>query len=99
MVVGTAVMGKPHPATLEGDNLDDFKSDLIYKIRDHITNPLDDPNTILKNATTRMVYDFFSYYDTKFRPDPKPPVVYTLIRETHAADLVIGNQQNTRNST
>ncbi len=40
MVVGTAVMGKPESANLEGDNLDNFNSNLTTKeIRDHITNP------------------------------------------------------------
>ena len=46
----------------------------------------------MKNATTRIVYDLFSYYRTKDQPDPEPPMVYTLVRETHFADTVIANQ-------
>jgi RHS repeat-associated protein len=93
MVVGTAVMGKPEPATPEGDNLDDFDSNLTTKvIRDHITDPLNTPHSILKDATTRMVYDLFSYYRTKAQPDPEPPVVYTMVRETHFHNSDTGNQ-------
>ena len=65
MVVGMAVMGKPESAIPEGDNLVDFNSNLTTKeIRDHIAEPLNDPHSILKNSTIRMIYDLFSYYNT-----------------------------------
>jgi len=93
MVVGTAVMGKEEPATQEGDNLDGFNSILTTKeILDHIANPENNPDFILKNATTRLLYDFFSYYRTKDQPEPKPPVVYTLVRETHFVDSIVENK-------
>ncbi|MGH3998194.1 MAG: SpvB/TcaC N-terminal domain-containing protein, partial [Pseudonocardiaceae bacterium] len=84
MVVGTAVMGKPLPAPVEGDSLDGFEADLAEAVViDHLANPLADPQAILRRATTRLVYDLFAYHRTKDQPDPQPAVVYTLARETH----------------
>jgi RHS repeat-associated protein len=91
MVVGTAVMGKPEEKL--GDSLDGFEADLTETtILDHLANPLADPHAILGPATTRLVYDLFAYQRTKTQPNPQSAVVYTLARETHAADLV-GNQK------
>ena len=87
MVVGTAVMGKPLPAPVEGDSLDGFEADLTEAvILDHLADPLADPQAILGRATTRLVYDLFAYQRTKNQPDPQPAVVYTLARETHDSD-------------
>jgi RHS repeat-associated protein len=84
MVVGTAVMGKPDLHSPEGDNLDHFNNNLtMASIREHLTNPLNNPYSILENASTRLVYDQFAYYRTKFQPNPEPPVAYTMVRETH----------------
>lgn len=84
MVVGTAVMGKPLPTPAEGDALDGFEADLSEAvILEHLANPLTDPRSILRRATTRLVYDLFAYQRTKDQPDPQPPAVYTLARETH----------------
>jgi len=86
MVVGTAVMGKPEDNL--GDSLDGFVADLTEAaILDHLANPLTDPYAILGSATTRLVYDLFVYHRTKEQPEPQPAVVYTLVRETHDADL------------
>ncbi|MBI3798460.1 MAG: toxin [Deltaproteobacteria bacterium] len=91
MVVGTAVMGKPEETL--GDSLADFEADLTEAaILDHVANPLADPHAILGRATTRLVYDLFAYQRTQDQPNPQPAVVYTLLRETHDADL-ISNQQ------
>jgi RHS repeat-associated protein len=89
MVVGTAVMGKPLPAPVEGDSLDGFEADLTAAaILDHLADPLADPQAILRRATTRLVYDMFAYQRTKNQPDPQPAAVYTLARETHDSDPV-----------
>jgi RHS repeat-associated protein len=89
MVVGTAVMAKPLPAPVEGDSLDAFEADLTEAvILDHMDNPLADPRAILRNATTRLAYDLFAFKRTKDNADPRPVVVYTLERETHASDPV-----------
>jgi RHS repeat-associated protein len=89
LVVGTAVMGKPLPAPVEGDSLDGFEADLTEAVMlDHLTNPLADPQAILRRATTRLVYDLFAFQRTQDQADPQPPVVYTLARETHDSDPV-----------
>jgi RHS repeat-associated protein len=89
MVVGTAVMGKPLPATIEGDSLDGFVADLTDAVlQDHLVDPLASPQTILGRATSRLVYDLFGHYRTKNTAEPQPCAVYTLARETHDADPV-----------
>jgi RHS repeat-associated protein len=87
LVVGTAVMGKAPPATVEGDSLKDFIADLTeLQTLAHLSSPLTNPQAILSHATSRVVYDFFAYARTKNQPDPTPPVVYGLGRETHESD-------------
>ncbi len=107
MVVGTAVMGKPAPAPVEGDSLTGFDADLADDVvRKHLADPLVDPNAspgtdpraILGRATTRLIYDLFAYQRTKDQPDPQPAVVYTLARETHDTDLEPGEQTKVQHS-
>jgi RHS repeat-associated protein len=99
MVVGTAVMGKPVPAPVEGDSLDGFEADLTEGvILDHLANPPTDPHAILGRATTRLAYDLFAYHRTKDQPNPQPAVVYTLARETHDSDLESGEQTKIQHS-
>jgi hypothetical protein len=51
MVVGTAVMGKPLPAPVEGDSLDGFEADLTDAVNlDHLAHPLVDPHAIVQRA-------------------------------------------------
>ena len=91
MVVGTAVMGKPLPAPVEGDSLEGFDPDLGDAVMAaHLEDPFTDPHTILGGATTRLVYDLFAYHRTKNQSQPQPAVVYSLARETHASDLENG---------
>jgi RHS repeat-associated protein len=94
MVVGTAGMGKPAPAPVEGDSLNGFLADLTQaKIDQFLANPKGPmAATLLKDATTRVVYDLTAYWR---QPDPakKPPsVAATLARETHVSDLQAGQQ-------
>ncbi|WP_316231123.1 SpvB/TcaC N-terminal domain-containing protein [Bradyrhizobium sp. SZCCHNR1051] len=97
MVVGTAVMGKPEGNL--GDSLSGFQPDLSDAVvADHIANPLSDPMAILGRATTRLVYDLFAYLRTRADPQPQALTVYTLARETHAADLVAGQKPNVQHS-
>ena len=89
MVVGTAVMGKPLPAPVEGDSLEGFEADLTEaEILDHLAIPLADPQAVLGRATTRFVYDLFAYQRTKNQPEPQPAAVYTFVRQTHDSDPV-----------
>jgi RHS repeat-associated protein len=88
MVVGTAVMGKPAPALVEGDSLNGFTADLTQaEIDQFLANPKGPmAATLLDEATTRVVYDLTTYWR---EPDPakKPPAVAaTLARETHASE-------------
>src|SRR5262249_9755973 len=86
-VVGTAVMGKPPPASAEGDTLDGFVTELDDAvIQAHLADPLVAPQDILQHASTRLVYDVFAYYRTRDQQNPQPAVIYTLARETHDAD-------------
>lgn len=97
MVVGTAVMGKPKENA--GDSLDGFEADLAEAvILNHLAHPLTNPHAILGRATTRLVYDLFAYQRIKDQPDPQPAVVYTLVRETHDADLAGGEQTKIQHS-
>jgi RHS repeat-associated protein len=93
MVVGTAVMGKRNESPRRGDLLDGFAPDLTDDVvATHLANPLADPHSILAHATTRLVYDLFAYYRTREQAQPTPSVVYSLVRETHDADLAPGEQ-------
>jgi RHS repeat-associated protein len=90
LVVGTAVMGKPLPAAVEGDLLTpDFVPNLTEaETLDHMANPLAAPQSILRRATTRIVHDVFAYQRTKILSKPQPSTVYALARETHNSDPV-----------
>ena len=92
MVVGTAVMGKPRPAPVEGDALTGFLVDLTQADLDGLFNA-PDPHTqavaLLKDASTRIVYDFHRFRQTR-QENPGDSVKWqsacaaTLARETHA---------------
>ena len=91
MVVGTAVMGKPPPAPVEGDSLDGFVTDLTQSQLDAFFDAAD-PHataaTLLKDATTRIVYDLHRFRRTRDanpnEPDKwQPACAATLARETH----------------
>ena len=86
MVVGTAVMGKHGQHA--GDSLDGFDSNLDEATSlEHLAHPLRHPQAILKMATTRTVYDLFAYARTRKSAQPEPAGAYTLVRETHVADI------------
>ena len=91
LVVGTAAMGKL--GEHQGDNLDGFIADLPESvILDHLHDPFRDPWKILQGASTRLVYDQLAYARTQDDAQPQPAVVYTMARETHAADLQPGEK-------
>lgn len=91
MVVGTAVMGKPLPAPAEGDSLAGFDPDLTQAQLDRFFDAAD-PHataaTLLKDATTRIVYDLDRFQRTQ-QANPETPQQWrpacaaTLARETH----------------
>jgi RHS repeat-associated protein len=94
MVVGTAVMGKPLPAPVEGDTLSGFVADLTQVEIDDLFDSAGDPHAnapgLLKSATTRVVYDLDRFRRTQqaHPTDPtqwQPACAATLARETHAS--------------
>lgn len=91
LVVGTAVMGKEGESL--GDSLDGFEPNLDEAtVIAHLQEPLASPNDILNRASTRMVYDLHLYQRTSATDNPQPNVAYTLVRETHDADLPQGER-------
>jgi RHS repeat-associated protein len=94
MVVGTAVMGKPSPAPAEGDSLDGFAAELTQAELDAFfgaEDPRDGALALLKDATTRVVYDLDRFRRSQ-RANPNNPAAWqpaysaTIARETHALD-------------
>jgi len=94
MVVGTAVMGKPLHAPVEGDSIGDPVADLT-QVQIDIFHDAADPHTVastlLQNATKRIIYDLdrFQHSQRAYPHDPTkwlPPYAATLARETHAND-------------
>jgi RHS repeat-associated protein len=91
MLAGTAVMGKADEQA--GDSLEDFNADLPERVvLEHIHNPLANPQAILGNATTRLVYDLFAFGRTSRESSPQPAVLYSLARETHVSKLAAGER-------
>jgi RHS repeat-associated protein len=93
MVVGTAVMGKPLPALVEGDTLTGFVADLTQAHLDSFFDVADPHATaaaLLKDATTRIIYDLDRFWRTQ-QADPYDPAKWqptcaaTLARETHVS--------------
>lgn len=93
LVVGTALMGKPAPAPVEGDNLTGLVPELTLAELDAFFGAAD-PHAVapglLGNATSRVVYDLDRFRRSKAAHpnDPTqwaPPGAVTMARETHAA--------------
>ncbi len=92
MVAGTAVMGKPEESL--GDTLIGFEADLaeaqiasFYDVED----PRVPAPNLLKEATTRIIYDLERFQRTQqAHPDDpaqwQPTFAATLARETHTSD-------------
>ena len=92
MMVATAVMGKVNEADgmAKGDSLQGFVADLSdTQIGDFFN--ADDPrvpaSTLLGNTTSRIIYDVDRYARIG-----EPTSAATVVRETHVADLVPGQQ-------
>ncbi len=94
MVAGTAVMGKPPPAKVEGDSLEGFEADLTLAQIDAFYN-IEDPHEsapgFLEDATTRIIYDLDRFMRSQ-QAHPKDPEQWlpvfaaTMARETHVND-------------
>jgi RHS repeat-associated protein len=91
MVVGTAVMGKPLPAPVEGDTLSGFVADLTQGQLDAFLDAADPHASalgLLRAATTRIVYDLERFRRSR-QANPNDPTRWqpacaaTVARETH----------------
>jgi RHS repeat-associated protein len=84
LVTAAAIQGK---TSVPGDQLTGFTIDLDEAtLLAQFAAPLNSPATLLGNATTRTVYDLSAYKRTSMTPQPAPPAIYTLSRETHVSD-------------
>jgi RHS repeat-associated protein len=94
MVVGTAIMGKAPGAAVECDSLRAFEADLSQAQVDGFFEAADPhiaATALLKDATTRIVYDLDCFWRSQqaHPDDPSawlPVYAATLARETHASD-------------
>ena len=96
MVVAAATMGKPLPADVEGDTLTEFVSDLTQAQLDGFLDavgPQAVAATLLKDASTRTVYDYDRFRRTR-EANPNDPTRWqpvcsvALARETHVSSPV-----------
>jgi RHS repeat-associated protein len=86
LVTASALQGKA--AETLGDTLTGFDANLDEAtLRAHLADPLADSASVLGDATSRMLYDLLAFQRTRDDPQPSPPAVYVLNRETHVADL------------
>jgi RHS repeat-associated protein len=86
--VGTAVKGKRDDIPQVGDDLVRFDADVEEALTpEYIQDILADPHSVLKGATSRILYDAFAYMRTKDSQSPQPAITYTLSRTTHELDL------------
>jgi RHS repeat-associated protein len=84
MVAGAAVMGKANEpdGKPKGDLMDGFKADItLSEIQKFIADPRGKAKNLLKDATTRIIYDI-----DRFSRCGQPPFAATLAREIHTRD-------------
>ncbi len=80
LVSGLAIKGKGD----EADNFTGFSDDLSEaEITSFFNNPVAEGRELLKNATTRFIYDFIVELHEGENIPPKPLAVASIIREEH----------------
>jgi RHS repeat-associated protein len=86
LVAATAVMGKT--TETQGDTLSGFTIDLDdATIAACFADPLATPAALIGTASTRVVCDIAAYQRTKTNPQPLPPAVAVISRETHSGGV------------
>lgn len=106
LVIGTAVEGKigANGSTESGDSFSDFTVDLQQSDIDGFIAAADPASLapgLLGTATTRIIYDLDCFRVSQMAnpTDPTqwaPPFAATIERETHTADLQVGQQSKVR---
>jgi len=82
MVVGIIVNGTDENGAFIGDSFSDFVEDLDEnEISYYIDNPLANPHKILKNASTRIVYDINRFFRERL-----PNVIFRISREVYSSE-------------
>ena len=85
LAVATAVCGKSSETL--GDSLDDFgdfdADPPLAQLQEFVAHPADLKTSLLKSASSRVVYDL-----DRYRRCGEPPFAATLVRETHVSDAV-----------
>ncbi|GAA0408676.1 hypothetical protein Acor_71520 [Acrocarpospora corrugata] len=92
LVAGTALMGKPLPALVEGDTVNGLGTDLTPVELDRFFAAADPlaSTALLQDATTRVIYDLDRFRRTR-QANPDDPTKWrpawsaTLARETHVS--------------
>ncbi|KAF2630533.1 hypothetical protein BU25DRAFT_456257 [Macroventuria anomochaeta] len=88
LAVGTAIEGKRGDTPQVGDSLVRFDADVEEELTpEYIQGIFADPHSVLKGATSQILYDAFAYMRTKDSQSPQPAITYTLSRTTHESDL------------
>lgn len=96
-VCGTAVMGKPEERL--GDTLDGFDPDPdMAEVAAFFADPFPRTSHLLGGATTRVLYDLDAFRRSRHEPEPKPPGVALLARQTHVSDLAPGEHSLVQHS-
>jgi len=89
-VAGTAAMGKAGERL--GDSLEGFEPDLSRRqIEAFLNDPHDRALSLLKDASTRIIYDTERYFTSG-----KPAFAATVAREIHVSDLKPGERSGTQ---
>jgi RHS repeat-associated protein len=87
--VGNAVMGKSGDG--QGDSLDNFKADLTEsEIQQYMDDPLTYGPVLLGSATSRALYNPFTYYNSFLKGELSPCFIAAIAREIHQHDLPEG---------
>ena len=96
-VAGTADMGKPEEHL--GDSLDSFDPDPVpAQVTAYFADPFTGAHDLLREATTRVLYDLDAYQRTRHESRPQPAGVAALARETHVSDLAPGQRTKIQRS-
>ncbi|KAF2464647.1 SpvB-domain-containing protein [Lindgomyces ingoldianus] len=85
IISAIAIQGKPEESL--GDNLGDFHWVSDEETDEFFNSPISSAESLLGNATSRMIHDLHAYHRTRSSVRPSPIVAATISREMHVSDL------------